>query len=88
MTIAIVAVVAHWPADGVKVYVTVPGVAVLIAAGLHVPVMPFVEVAGRAGGTEFWQSGPIWVNAGVTSGSVTIAIVAVVAHWPADGVKV
>ena len=60
----------------------------LIAAGLQVPVMPFVEVAGRAGGTEFWHSGPICVNTGVTSGSVTIAIVAVVAHWPADGVKV
>jgi hypothetical protein len=49
----------------VKVYVVVPTVAVLIVAGLHVPVIPFVEVEGKAGGVEFWQSGPRAVKTGV-----------------------
>ena len=53
ITIDIVAVVAHCPDAGVKVYVVVPGVDVLIVAGLHVPVILFVEVVGRAGGVEF-----------------------------------
>jgi hypothetical protein len=48
-----VAVSAHKPAVGVKVYVVVPGVAVLIVEGLHVPVIPFVEVTGRVGALEF-----------------------------------
>lgn len=39
-----VVVVAHWPAAGVKVYVVV---AVLLIAGLHVPVMPLFEVVGK-----------------------------------------
>jgi hypothetical protein len=38
-----VVVVAHCPAFGVKVYVVVE---VLSIAGLHVPVIPLVEVAG------------------------------------------
>lgn len=41
-----VAVVAHKPAVGVKVYTVV---ALLFIAGLHVPVMPFVDVVGSAG---------------------------------------
>jgi hypothetical protein len=53
---------------------------VLIVAGFHVPVTPFVELVGRAGAVEFWQSGPICVNTGVTDGVITILIVAVVAH--------
>ena len=57
ITISIVAVVAHWPAVGVKVYVVVPTVAVLTVAGLHVPVMLFVEVAGNAGAVEFCTNG-------------------------------
>ena len=40
------AVVAQSPAVGVKVYVVV---AVLLMAGLQVPVMLLVEVAGKAG---------------------------------------
>jgi hypothetical protein len=47
------AVVAHWPAAGVKVYVVVPAVAVLMVAGFHVPVIPFVEVVGSAGAAAF-----------------------------------
>ena len=42
----IVAVVAHCPAVGVKVYVVV---AILLIAGDHVPVNPSIEVVGNAG---------------------------------------
>ena len=44
----------------------VPAEAVLIAAGLHVPVMPFVEVPGNAPGAAPTQYGPKAANAGVT----------------------
>ena len=37
-------VVAHWPPVGVNVYVAVPAPAVLILAGLQLPVIPLVEV--------------------------------------------
>jgi len=39
------AVVAHWPAVGVNVYVVV---AVLFSAGDQLPVIPFNEVVGNA----------------------------------------
>jgi hypothetical protein len=65
-----------------------PAAAVLIAAGFHVPVTPLFDVAGKAGGVELRQRGPIWVNDGISWGLITIVIVAVVAHCPADGVKV
>jgi hypothetical protein len=50
----IVVVSAHWPAVGVKVYTTVPGLAVL-TAGFHVPVMgvALVELVGNTGAVEF-----------------------------------
>ena len=48
-----VAVFAHCPADGVKVYVVVPAVAVLIVAGLHVPGIPLLDVAGSVGAVLF-----------------------------------
>jgi hypothetical protein len=83
-----VAVVAHCPAPGVKVYVVVPAVAVLMVAGLHVPVIPLVDVVGNAGALEFWHSGPIAVNVGVICGLIVMLSVAVVAHCPADGVNV
>ena len=57
-TIFIVAVVPHCPAVGVKVYVVVPTVAVLIVAGLHVPVMLLLDVVGNADAVVFWQKGP------------------------------
>ena len=66
----------------------VPAVAVLIVAGLQVPVIPLFDVVGRTGAVLFWQSGPIAVNVGVTCGSMVMLKVAVVAHCPADGVKV
>ena len=83
-----VAVVAHCPANGVKVYVVVPAVAVLIVAGLHVPVIPLLDNAGNAGALEFWHNGPIAENVGVTCGSMIMVNVAVVAHCPAAGVNV
>ena len=85
---SIVVVVPHWPAFGVKVYVVVPMVEVLIVAGLHVPVMPLFEVAGNAGAVLFWHNGPICVNVGVIWVEITTSIVITVAHCPAAGVKV
>jgi hypothetical protein len=87
-SISIVTSAAHWPASGVKVYVVVPTVVVLITAGLHVPAMSLFEVAGKVGAVVFWQSGPIWVNDGVISVVTSISIVTSAAHWPAAGVKV
>ena len=52
----------------------------MIVAGLHVPVIPLVELAGNNGAVEFWQSGPTCVNAGVTLGVTVIVKVVVVAH--------
>ena len=77
--ISIVAGVAH-RSVGVKVYVIVPVFAVLIAAGLQVPVKPLIEVVGNAGGVLFWQSGPIWVNAGAPGTGLTTREVAAETH--------
>ena len=67
-----------------------PTVAVLIMAGLHVPVIVGVllELEGRAGADDPWQSGPIWVNVGVMLFVTTMFMVADAAHCPAAGVKV
>ena len=61
-----VAVVAHTPAAGVKVYTVVPTVAVLIAA-FHVPAIGgiLVEFNGNTGATEFWHKGPMAAKVGV-----------------------
>jgi hypothetical protein len=75
-----VALAAHCPAAGVNVYVTIPAADVLIVAGLQVPVMLFVELAGSAGAVEFRQRGPICVNVGVICGFMTTIIVAEEAH--------
>ena len=67
-----------------------PAVAVEIVEGFQVPVMAGVlaELGGRAGAAEFWQRGPIWVNAGVICGTTTISMVVVFAQEAASGVKV
>ena len=85
----IVDVVAHCPAVGVKVYVVVPAVVVLMDA-FQVPVIAgiFVELVGKDGGVLFWHKGPIGANVGVIFGFTVILIVAVVAHTPVAGVKV
>ena len=59
-----------------------------MAAGLHVPVIPFVDVDGNAGAVLFWQSGDIGVNAGIICGFTVTFSVAEVAHCPAVGVNV
>ncbi len=53
---------------------------VLIVAGLHVPVILLLDVAGNAGAADPWHSGPICVNVGVIELLITTFIVAVVAH--------
>ncbi len=65
-----------------------PLAVVLIVAGLHVPVILLLDVAGNAGAVDPWHSGPICVNVGVICVVITISIVAVAAHCPAAGVKV
>jgi hypothetical protein len=80
-----VAVVAHCPAVGVKVYVVV---AVLLSAGDHEPVIPLVEVVGNADKVAPEQIGAMAAKAGVIFGLTVIVNVVVVAHCPAVGVNV
>ena len=80
----IVAVVAHCPADGVKVYVVV---AVLLIVGLQVPVMPLLDVVGKVN-VPPGQIAATWVKVGVIGWFTVTVIVVVVAHCPADGVNV
>jgi hypothetical protein len=58
-----VVVVAHCPAIGVKVYVVV---AVLFSAGAQVPVMPLLDVVGRAERVAPEQIAATGVKVGVT----------------------
>ena len=60
----------------------------LIVAGFHVPVIPLIEVRGKAGGVLFRHSGPIAVKVGAVPAIVTIAMVVTEAHWPVAGVNV
>mgnify|MGYP007124341029 CR=1 FL=1 len=48
-------------------YVVVPTLAVLITEGLHVPVMPFVDVVAKVAGVAPTQYGPSAVNVGAVS---------------------
>jgi hypothetical protein len=72
----IVAVVAHMPAVGVKVY---PVVAVLFNAGDQVPVIPvvFVEVVGKADKLAPEQMSATCAKVGVTFEFTVMVIVAV-----------
>jgi hypothetical protein len=79
------AVVAHWPAVGVNVYVVV---AVLFSAGDQAPVIPFVDVVGNGDNVAPEQIGATGLNVGVTLELTVIVNDAVVAHWPAAGVNV
>jgi hypothetical protein len=62
-----VAVVAHCPAVGVKVYV--PPVVLLTVAGLHVPLIPLVELAGNVGAVVPLQKAGIAAKVGCCGGS-------------------
>ena len=75
--IVMVAVVAHNPAIGVKVYVVV---AVLLIAGDHIPVIPLFEVVGNADKVAPEQIELNCVKIGVVFGVTVIIIEAVVAH--------
>ena len=90
MVMVMLTVVAtpHCPASGVNVYVVAPSADVVMVAGLQVPVMPLLEVAGNAGATLFRHNGPMVLNTGVTEISIVISIVVVLAHCPASGVNV
>ena len=81
----IVVLVAQSPAVGVKVYVVV---AVLLIAGVQVPVMPLFEVAGRAASGSALQIAGTGVKVGVIFGFTVIVNVVVVAHNPDVGVNV
>lgn len=81
-------VVAQEPPVEVKVYTVVPAAVVLIVEGLHVPVMPLVEVVGSTPGLSPTQYGPSCVNKGIVPVLTTTDMVAVVPHEPAVGVKV
>ena len=65
----------------------VPAEAVLMVAGLHEPVMPLPETAGRVPGVAPTQYGPSWVKVGAMLAVTTISIVVGEAHWPAVGVN-
>lgn len=82
------AVVAHNPAVGVKVYV--PDVWLSTTAGLHVPVIPFVEVVGNTGAVAPLQmiAAVPKLNAGVILALTFTLNVTGNAHKPAAGVKV
>jgi hypothetical protein len=81
----LVAAIAHCPVVGVNVYVVV---ALLLNAGLHVPLMLFIEVVGNAT-TPPLQIVVSGLTIAVAPGAFTLTVmVAVVAHKPVVGVKV
>ena len=59
-----------------------------MAAGLHVPVIAFVEVAGSVGAAVPLQKGGIALNVGMVLGVTVTVREAVVAHCVTAGVKV
>ena len=63
-------------------------VVVLSKAGDQVPVIPLVEVVGKADKVAPEQIGATALNVGVIFGLTVIVNVVVVAHCPAVGVKV
>jgi hypothetical protein len=73
----IVAVVAHRPSVGVKVYTVV---AVLFIAGDQVPVILLLEVVGKADKLAPEQMAATAAKVGVTCEFTVMVITAVVAH--------
>jgi hypothetical protein len=66
-----------------------PSIFVSTDGGAHVPVIPFIDVTGKAIRPLFWHSGPIVAKAGVICISILISIVIDVApHCPASGINV
>jgi len=60
----------------------------LFSAGAHVPVIPLLDVVGRAESVAPEQMAATGVKVGVTFGLTVMVNVVVVAHCPAIGVKV
>ena len=61
-----------------------------ITAGLHAPLTPLSELAGKAGTeapAQMVRAIPM-LNTGVVFGVIVTVKVVVVAHWPAAGVNV
>lgn len=79
---------AHNPAVGVNVYTSLA--VLLIVAGLHVPVIPLVDVVGNAGTAAPSQTLSVVpkLNVGVMFGFTVTVNVVVVAHCPPEGVNV
>ena len=61
---------------------------VLFRTGAHVPVIPFVDVVGRAESIVPEQTGQTAAKVGVAIGLTVIVNVAVLAHCTAVGVNV
>ena len=59
-----------------------------MSAGVQVPVIPLLEVVGNGFNVPPEQMGATAVKVGVMFGLTVIVNVVVVAHCPADGVKV
>jgi hypothetical protein len=81
--------VEQLPADGVNVYVAVPGADVLMLAGLHVPEIPSFDTDGSAGTPAFWQYE--FAMVGKVDKTVPTMVMfkeAGVEQLPADGVNV
>ena len=83
-----VVVVAQSPAVGVNVYT--PLAVLLTIEGLHVPVIPLVDVVGNVGTVPPEQIVSVVpkLNVGVTFGFTVTVNVVVVAQSPAVGVNV
>ena len=60
----------------------------MLTAGLHVPGIPLIEMAGRTGAADPLQMVAGVVKVGTVCAFTVTVIVAVVAHWPAAGVNV
>ena len=60
----------------------------MFSAGVHVPVIPLLDVVGSAVSVVPEQIGATVVNVGVMFGLTVIVNVVVVAHWPTVGVNV
>jgi len=71
----------------VKVKVVVPTTAVLMRVGLQEPVMPFDEVEGSAGATEFKHNVSMGAKAGVIEDETVTSMTTLAAKGD-DGVKV
>ena len=59
-----------------------------IEAGLHVPLIPLVEVVGNEVIVSAAQKGPIWLKVGGWVGIITTVMSVAVAQSPASGMKV